>query len=332
MVPEMPPAIRQGTQGAPDICPMCDVRPHIEHSIYCRECGKFLLHKPEASARAVAMVRVRSKNPPGFRCYYTGRLLELYDTKSPYYASFDHRTPGKKGDRRSPDLPQGFLRANGKGAKRAEGDLVMCARWVNSVKGTMTEEEFWPVVLALDDYHFKGIPFPIELARLKHWHGNAPVKAIPSPKQLPLGQSAEFCEICGAKPPPRRKYCAICSAFVYRAGENLARVSAMKRACRKGVFFCEYTGLPLELSDTESPLYIEFDHPVPAKKGLLRAVAAFVNRMKTDLSEEEFWAVIHELARFWREGGTFRDVIEFRYWLRTVRPQVKRGCVSKKSA
>jgi len=247
------------------------------------------------------MVKARCKNPPGFRCYYTGRPLELYDQNSPYYACFDHKTPGD------------------------DEDLAMCVRWINSVKGTMTEEEFWPVVLALDDYHYNGIPFPIELARIKHWHGNAPVKRRMRIEMLPLGQSAEFCEICGARPPPRRKYCALCGEFVYRIGENLARVAAMKRACKNGVFYCEYTGLPMNLTDTESPLYMEFDHPIPGQKGELRAVVAFVNRMKTDLSEEEFWTVIHELARFRRDAGTFRDVIEFKYWRRKARLAVKKG-------
>jgi len=54
--------------------------------------------------------------------------------------------------------------------------------------------------------------------------------------------------------------------------------------------------------------------------------------MKTDLSEEEFWMLIHEMARFRRDAGTFRDVIEFKYWRRKARSQVKRGRASKKSA
>jgi hypothetical protein len=56
------------------------------------------------------------------------------------------------------------------------------------------------------------------------------------------------------------------------------------------------------------------------KGGFVRSAAAFSNRMKTDLSEVEFWKVIHELARFRRDGGTFRDVIKFRHWLRMARP------------
>jgi hypothetical protein len=138
-----------------------------------------------------------------------------------------------------------------------------------------------------------------------------------------MRECAEFCDICGAKPLPRSKYCARCAEFVYRVGENLARAAAMKRACKDGVFYCEYTGLPMNLTDEESPLYMEFDHPIPGQKGELRAVVAFVNRMKTDLSEEEFWTLIHEMARFRREGGEFRDVIEFKYWRRKRRLAAK---------
>ena len=192
MVPGMPPVYRKGTEGAPDICPVCEVRPHIEHSIYCLECGKFILHKPEQSARRKAMENARCLDPPGFLCHYTRRRLELHDQNSPWYPNFDHRTPGVK------------------------GDLVMCAWWVNSFKGAMSEKEFWPVVLALDDWHFRGIPFPVELAKIAGWHGNKPKKdrkaklRIP---RLPLRECAEFCDICGAEPLPRSKYCARCAEF-----------------------------------------------------------------------------------------------------------------------
>ena len=298
----MPPVYRQGTEGKPVICPVSEIRCRLEHSFFCFECGKYLLHKPQQSARRKAMVRARCFDPPGFRCYYTHRRLELYDENSPHYASFDHRKPGDK------------------------WDLVMCERWVNSFKGAMSEDEFWPIVLALDDWHFKRIPFPIEIVKIAGWHGNKPRKGKRRLRYplLPLRECAEFCDICGARPLPRSKYCAQCAAFYYRGGENLARAAAMKRAFRDGKFYCEYTGLPMNLTDTESPLYMEFDHPIPGKKGFVRAVVAFVNRMKTDLSEEEFWTAVHEFARIHREGGEFRDVIEFKYWRRATRPQRKR--------
>jgi hypothetical protein len=294
----MPPVYRQGTDGKPAICPVCEIRARLEHSFFCFECGKFLLHKPQQSARRKAMERARCFNPPGFRCYYTGRLLELYDENSPHYASFDHRTPGDK------------------------WDLVMCERWVNSFKGPMSEKEFWPIVLALDDWHFKRIPFLIEIVKIAAWHGNKPRRdrrrKLHFPL-LPLRECAEFCDICGAKPLPRSKYCARCAAFYYRGGENLARAAAMKRACRNRVFYCEYTGLPMELEDTESPRYMEFHHPVPGKKGNLRAVVAFVNRMMTDLSEDDFWTAVHEFARIRREGGEFKAAMDFKYWRRKAK-------------
>jgi len=294
-VHERSPALRQGTQGAPEICPVCEVRKRLEHSFFCFECGKFLLHKPQQSARRKAMERARCFDPPGFKCYYTHRLLELYDQNSPHYASFDHRTPGDK------------------------WDLAMCERWVNSFKGAMSEIEFWPIVLALDDWHFRGIPFPIGLVKIKAWHGNKPRKGKRK-LRIPLSamrECAEFCDICGARPLPRGKYCAVCAPFYYRGGENLARGAAMKRACRNRVFYCEYTGLPMELEDTESPRYMEFHHPIPGKKGGLRAVVAFVNRMMTDLSEDDFWTAVHEFARIHREGGEFRAAMDFKYWRRT---------------
>jgi hypothetical protein len=211
----------------------------------------------------------------------------------------------------------------------------MVERWVNSFKGPMSEKEFWPIVLALDDWHFKRIPFPIEVVKIKGWHGNKPKKdrkgklRIP---RLPLKECAEFCDICGARPLPRSKYCAICAPFYYRGGENLARAAAMKRACRNRVFYCEETGLPMELEDTESPRYLEFHHPIPGKKGDLRAVVAFVNRMMTDLSEDDFWTAVHEFSRIRWEGGEFRAAMDFKYWRRKRKLAAKRKPAPKKSS
>jgi len=44
---------------------------------------------------------------------------------------------------------------------------------------------------------------------------------------------------------------------------------------------------------------------------------AFANMMKTDLSEEEFWLVVGELAGHFRTGKPFnRYIIKFKYWKR----------------
>ena len=285
------------------ICPVCDFRPHIERSIYCEECGSLLLHKPEQSARVVAMVNARL--PGGeYKCYYTGLVMNLKDPTSPKYPHFDHRTPGKK------------------------GDLVMCCAFVNQMKGRMSEEEFWRVVLAYVD-HLDGKPFPPEAARFGDWKSTAPRPVMRlSMVPRPLRTNAKECDICGEKPLPRAKYCKQCSWIVYHAGENLARVAALKRARNKKlkVFICRYTGLVLVLDDIGSPLYINFDHPVPGVKGRLEAVVTFINRMKTAMTKREFDRVMRELARFKREGGVFNEkVIRFRYWRKAMAAIYKRG-------
>jgi len=278
------------------ICPACEFRPHTERSIYCEECGNLLLHKKEQSARVVAMVKARL--PLGeYKCYYTGLKMNLKDPESPEYPHFDHRTPGKK------------------------GDLVMCCAFVNRMKGRLDEEEFWAVVLAYSD-HLNGKPFPPELARFKHWK-SAEVKKLLRFGMIPrpLKTNAPFCDVCHEKPLPRAKYCKQCSLIIYRAGENLARVAAMKRSrnLKLKVYICRYTGLVIVLDDIGSPVYINFDHVRPGVKGRLEVVAAFINRMKTAMTKREFDRVMKELARYRREDGVFDGkVVRFKYWRKVM--------------
>ena len=67
-------------------------------------------------------------------CEYTGILLDENDPNSPWYVSIDHRFPGKK------------------------GDLAVCARFVNTVKGTLTAKQF-PKVMAALARMMDGEPF-----------------------------------------------------------------------------------------------------------------------------------------------------------------------------
>jgi len=68
------------------------------------------------------------------------------------------------------------------------------------------------------------------------------------------------------------------------------------------------------------------DHSTPRQPGTLRVAVAFVNMMKTDLSEEEFWLVVGELADHFRTGKPFnRDIIKFAYWKRPRMPRKARN-------
>jgi hypothetical protein len=80
-------------------------------------------------------------------------------------------------------------------------------------------------------------------------------------------------------------------------------------------FICYLTGLALDPHDNTNPLFLTFDHRIPKKPGMLMVAAAFVNMMKSALSEEEFWLVVGELAHHFETGGPFnKDIVKFAYW------------------
>jgi hypothetical protein len=133
------------------------------------------------------------------------------------------------------------------------------------------------------------------------------------------------CAACGKDSVPRAKYCARCERHV-GDHERAARAKALKAAYDASCdgFICAYTGEKLEGKDSRVPWYVCFDHDVPGKKGGLVVVARFVNNMKSQLSGQEFRAVITELARCIKEGGVFdRNVAAFEYWTGPVVPAKK---------
>ena len=105
-------------------CEICG-RPSFPGSDYCPRHRKFLFGKYERTARLVAFKRAWSSEKNGFICEYTGILLDENDPNSPWYVSIDHRFPGKK------------------------GDLAVSARFVNSIKATLTAKQFPRVMEAL---------------------------------------------------------------------------------------------------------------------------------------------------------------------------------------
>jgi hypothetical protein len=72
----------------------------------------------------------------------------------------------------------------------------------------------------------------------------------------------------------------------------------------------------------KSPWYITFDHRIPGKPGDLVVAAFWVNRMKTYLTEEEFRAVVMELADHIRSGTEFNKAVvdAARYRISAMRP------------
>jgi hypothetical protein len=83
-------------------------------------------------------------------------------------------------------------------------------------------------------------------------------------------------------------------------------------------FVCYYTGMPLELDDIKSPWYLVFDHWNPRDPRKIVVTSALVNMMKGDLTEDEFWYFIRQLANFYRKGSPVRKR-KLKFWSRPYR-------------
>jgi hypothetical protein len=70
-------------------------------------------------------------------------------------------------------------------------------------------------------------------------------------------------------------------------------------------FVCRYSGVLLDYVNRQSPWYMTFDHRFPGMKGNMVACAAWINYMKTYLTDEQFRAVLKGLADHFREGKAF---------------------------
>jgi hypothetical protein len=76
--------------------------------------------------------------------------------------------------------------------------------------------------------------------------------------------------------------------------------------------------MQLDLDDPQSPWYLVFDHWIPRDPRKIVITSAVVNIMKSDLTEDEFWYFISQLANFHRYGTTVRKK-KLAYWLRPYR-------------
>jgi hypothetical protein len=248
----------------------------------------------ETIARVLAMQAAWDPIAKGFRCYYTGIILELYDLTSPWYITFDHRIPGKI------------------------GDLVVCAAWVNSMKNQLSEDEFKAVIIEFARCKEAGEPFNLAVAEFKYWRGPArlnpgKIASLTNPRLPKVGD----CQICFAKTFPYSPFCPPCRNTLRPQEKRKEAVAAMSDSwdpARKA-FICYLTGLELERLDRKSPTFSTFDHRLPLTPGTMRMAAAFANAMKTALSEDEFWLLVKELANHFQTKEAFnKDVIKFAYW------------------
>jgi hypothetical protein len=193
--------------------------------------------------------------------------------------------------------------------------VVVCAGVINSMKTSLSGDEFWSVVMEYRS-HRKGAPFHRDVCGFQFWNrrGEDGPDQTPRASRRVDGKGGE-CAICGWETRRGQMYCPRClRKHPSVTGRKDAMIRSWSRA--KQAFLDYYLGLELEEKDVNSPFYTAFDHRLPRKKGDLVLTSMLVNSMKTNLSEEEFNLIMEELARC-REGKPFnRDVIKFEYWTR----------------
>jgi len=210
--------------------------------------------------------------------------LVIDDDTSPWYLVFSRRNPKDK------------------------NNIVPACALFNEMKTRLLKKEFRYYVLALDDNRRKHLE--VKKIPLVHWQG--------------LGALAgdKVCAGCGhAAALKGRKFCARCARISFRMKhDRLFRecINEIWEYVRKYGFVCYYTGMPLELDDPKSPWYLVFDHWMPRDPRKMVITSSLLNEMKSDLTEDEFWYFIRELANFFRYGTAVRKR-KLAYWLRPYR-------------
>jgi hypothetical protein len=107
-----------------------------------------------------------------------------------------------------------------------------------------------------------------------------------------------------------KKYCQRCAALLRpnpRKGSRGARLAALHAQWDEGrrVFICKYTGTALTHSGGARDA--EWEHATPGDPESVVLVAALVNRMKADLTEEQWDAMIRSLYATLIEGKPFNE-------------------------
>jgi hypothetical protein len=141
-----------------------------------------------------------------------------------------------------------------------------------------------------------------------------------------------FCIIChhtSFKGARTSKYCARCRKFARRGTWNLACQQAMIESWEeeRQAFICKISGLPLEDRDIHSPMYINFDHPVPKDETKRQVTGNVFNVVKTAMDMQEFEAFSRAEVRFWDTGVFDESVLLLKHWTgwKKKKPSAFRG-------
>lgn len=129
------------------------------------------------------------------------------------------------------------------------------------------------------------------------------------------------CQVCGEEVHPQAALCGRCRGLRNRGNgrdspNKEARVAALKKSWNGGCFRCHYSGVRLVVDDHRSPRYLTFDHRTPGDESDIVVAASCINDMKSDLSEEEFRAIVIGLASAFQGEPFDQSLLDLRHWRR----------------
>jgi hypothetical protein len=93
-------------------------------------------------------------------------------------------------------------------------------------------------------------------------------------------------------------------------------VQALKRAWDGQCFRCHYTGVKLIDDNLKEPRYLPFDHFIPREEHKIVIVAAAINDMKSDMSDQEFRQMVIQLANRFGGGEFDEKAFNLKHWKR----------------
>ncbi|MFA5304750.1 MAG: hypothetical protein WDL99_03735 [Candidatus Omnitrophota bacterium] len=134
-------------------------------------------------------------------------------------------------------------------------------------------------------------------------------------------KNSKECPICRGSTHFLANYCKRCKKLIDRVDMRAkinkeARIQALKRAWDGNSFRCYYTGIKLVENNHKDPLYLTFDHRIPRKEDDIVVAAAILNDMKSDMDENEFKAIIFQLAEHFKGKEIDEKAFEIKFWKR----------------
>ena len=127
-----------------ETCKICG-KPPMKRGFYCLRCHNLLRSQIGRAAKEASLIAAYDKTVDGFRCRYTGMIVDDCNPPGPYHINFDHRHPGHP------------------------GTFDVCLFIINLMKSALSDAEFIIIVKQLAKHFTTGEPFDLGGVKFEYW-------------------------------------------------------------------------------------------------------------------------------------------------------------------